>query len=208
MNKNDLRWQRTEFQIKKAFIESLARRPFYQLTITDLIHRAKISRRAFYLHYVDKYDLLDNLEHDLLQQLQKALQLDHQNFIQTLTKRGALQHRRDLQHQTLATLEHVLEVIERERSLMRGLLSDHGDPRFVRQLRKLVARELHSRVKMYHAHLTQQIPQRYAEEIFVGQIIELTRSWLDNPHPESVARFAEILAASRLIAPLDLLISD
>lgn len=47
--------------IKKALIELMSEKDFDQITIQDISDRADISRKTIYLHYTDKFDLLDKL---------------------------------------------------------------------------------------------------------------------------------------------------
>ncbi len=44
-----------------AVIELMIEKKFDQITIQDISDRADISRRTIYLHYTDKFDLLDKL---------------------------------------------------------------------------------------------------------------------------------------------------
>lgn len=198
-SKNDLRWRRTHEQIKQGFIEELKRQPFEQLTISSLIKTAKISRRAFYLHYTDKYDLRRQLEEALINQLNRAFDEDHQNFLQDLRNKQALWQ----QYNVLLT--NVLNLISQERQLFRVLLSANGDAHFKQQIWELTAEEIDTRVTLYNAHFTDKLPRHYALVMIVDGLMGLILAWLNNPHPESVAHFSQILTASQLIAPLNLL---
>jgi AcrR family transcriptional regulator len=44
-----------------AVIELMIEKEFDQITIQDISDRADVSRRTIYLHYTDKFDLLDKL---------------------------------------------------------------------------------------------------------------------------------------------------
>ena len=61
MAKVDRRIGKTQEAIKTAFLELMAEKNFDQITIQDISDRANVSRRTVYLHYLDKYDLLDKL---------------------------------------------------------------------------------------------------------------------------------------------------
>lgn len=200
MNKNDLRWLRTEQKIKQALIAELKQKSFAHLRIVDLIARAAISRRAFYLHYEDKFDLLTKQEMQLLEQLQVCLQNSHNLF-----KKEPNHDQYALTH---TVFEETLSFIDRERSLFKVLLSSNGDPHFNQQLRTMLENEIDFRTKLYHAHTTKLIPARYVKEIMVGLLFDLINSWISNPHPESPQKFAKILTLSRLTAPMELLIIE
>ncbi|MFO7539790.1 MAG: TetR/AcrR family transcriptional regulator C-terminal domain-containing protein [Chloroflexota bacterium] len=61
----DLRIQRTQEQIRDAFINLLLERPFAQITVTAVAEAARINRATFYRHYHDIHDLAAQLT-DLL----------------------------------------------------------------------------------------------------------------------------------------------
>jgi AcrR family transcriptional regulator len=55
----DRRIQKTRQLIMDTFVELLAEKGFDKITINDIAERANINRGTVYLHYVDKFDLLD-----------------------------------------------------------------------------------------------------------------------------------------------------
>lgn len=61
MAKVDRRIARTQEAIKKAFLELMAEKKFDYITIQDIADKADINRATVYLHYLDKYDLLDKI---------------------------------------------------------------------------------------------------------------------------------------------------
>lgn len=62
----DRRIIKTKQSLKSAMTEMLARKDFEHISITELCHRADISRITFYSHYNDKYALLDDIFEDML----------------------------------------------------------------------------------------------------------------------------------------------
>jgi AcrR family transcriptional regulator len=61
MSKVDRRILKSQEAIKKAVIELMSEKNFDDITIQDISDRANVSRGTIYLHYLDKYDLLDKL---------------------------------------------------------------------------------------------------------------------------------------------------
>jgi len=55
----DRRILKTRQLIMDTFIDLLAEKGFEKITINDIAERANINRGTVYLHYVDKFDLLD-----------------------------------------------------------------------------------------------------------------------------------------------------
>ena len=65
--------------IKEAFTVLMKEKGFQTLTVSDITRKAGINRGTFYLHYVDKYDLLEKLEEDLLDDLTEILLKKYDN---------------------------------------------------------------------------------------------------------------------------------
>ena len=197
-NKNDLRWQRTTAKLRAALVGELKERPLDQVTVASIVKRAKVSRRTFYLHYIDKYDFLNQEEDRIIDKLTLAMQKDHDHFVQLADGDQALWQ------QSYFAFDNVLVAIDDERALLRVLL-DRGTGTFFDRLAGILREEINTRMALFHADYRSTMPRRYAEVIVVDQLLDLTVAWLRNPHPESVHTFAKVLADSRLVAPLHLL---
>lgn len=61
MTKVDRRILKSQEAIKKAVLDLMAEKGFNHVTLQDISDKANVSRRTIYLHYQDKYDLLDKL---------------------------------------------------------------------------------------------------------------------------------------------------
>ena len=51
----------TEAAIQDAFLKLLSEQPFDKITVTQLVEECQITRRTFYYHYSDLYELLDTI---------------------------------------------------------------------------------------------------------------------------------------------------
>ncbi|OZB95341.1 TetR/AcrR family transcriptional regulator [Paenibacillus sp. XY044] len=80
MPKVDRRILKTEEALKTAVIELMAEKNFDDITIQELAYHANVSRGTIYLHYMDKYDLLDKLMethiHELRERCEASADLD------------------------------------------------------------------------------------------------------------------------------------
>ncbi|EHI98420.1 transcriptional regulator, TetR family [Clostridium sp. DL-VIII] len=71
MSKVDRRIPKSQEAIKKAIIELMSEKSFDDITIQDISNRADVSRGTIYLHYTDKFDLLDKLIASHINELHK-----------------------------------------------------------------------------------------------------------------------------------------
>ncbi len=61
MAKTDRRVLKTQEALKQAVIGLMSEKKFDEITIQDIADRANLNRGTIYLHYQDKFDLLDKL---------------------------------------------------------------------------------------------------------------------------------------------------
>lgn len=61
MSKVDRRILKSQEAIKKAFTELISEKSFDDITIQDIADRANVNRGTIYLHYKDKFDILDKI---------------------------------------------------------------------------------------------------------------------------------------------------
>ncbi|AMG61680.1 TetR/AcrR family transcriptional regulator [Staphylococcus lugdunensis] len=71
MNIKDLRVVKTRASINKAFITLFFEKDFDTISIKEITEYAQVGRKTFYLHYIDKYDLLDQVVSEKLTELEK-----------------------------------------------------------------------------------------------------------------------------------------
>jgi AcrR family transcriptional regulator len=81
MVKVDRRILKSQEAIKNAVVELMSKKNFDDIKIQDISDKANVSRGTIYLHYLDKYDLLDKLIADHINEMQviceSASELDY-----------------------------------------------------------------------------------------------------------------------------------
>ncbi|HEC2151571.1 TPA: TetR/AcrR family transcriptional regulator [Staphylococcus delphini] len=83
----DRRIRKTTNAIKAALIHLLKTEPLDKITIQQIADTADVHRATFYQHYYDKYDLLDQIEYEVLEKMRvnfndKAKQLKALNSVE------------------------------------------------------------------------------------------------------------------------------
>ncbi len=63
---NDQRVRLTKMIIKKTFVEILQKKPLKKVTVREICDLASINRGTFYNHYVDAFDLMEQMITELL----------------------------------------------------------------------------------------------------------------------------------------------
>ncbi len=70
----DPRVERTDELLQTALIELAAERGFEAVTIGEIAKRARVNRATFYRHYRDKYDLVEQILQQAIDQFSKELE--------------------------------------------------------------------------------------------------------------------------------------
>ena len=71
---HDHRTRVTKILIRKAFTQLLNSKPIQAISVKELCEKAGINRGTFYAHYRDIYDLMEQIEAEMTEDFQAALQ--------------------------------------------------------------------------------------------------------------------------------------
>lgn len=93
----DTRILKTKKSLFDAFVELRSQKPLEKITVKEITDTAHISKQTFYLHYKDIYDLADQIESELIEEMCQDLPnieniMDNIGFVTvTLFKRAISQ---------------------------------------------------------------------------------------------------------------------
>ncbi|KOS62120.1 TetR/AcrR family transcriptional regulator [Lysinibacillus agricola] len=112
----DRRVVKTRKEIRKALLSLMDEKDFEVITVLDITERANINRGTFYLHYIDKYDLLEKYEQELFEKLEHVV-LAYLKDDDTMS---------EFLHKRYPTIVHVFHCLQEERELLSILLKTRG----------------------------------------------------------------------------------
>ncbi|MFE3577347.1 TetR/AcrR family transcriptional regulator [Lysinibacillus sp. NPDC059133] len=130
MSKTDRRIIRTKNEIKQAFFFLLSEKNFEAITVRDITDRANINRGTFYLHYVDKYNLLEQYENEIFEKFNAIL--DETTNLELNVNQ--------FKHERLPVMIQILEVFYEEANFLKLILGPNGDPFFYEKMRQFFVR--------------------------------------------------------------------
>lgn len=175
--KTDARVRYTQMRIKDAFLTCLAEKPVNKITVKELCDIAEINRATFYKHYTDPFDLLDKLEEEGLQWLEKTIGDD------------------TFQQSTLLTL--LLHASD-ESNPYAALASANGDPRFTERVSALFYQKFWPQIAKNLPGRTED-EQRAAYLFIVGGCSHLLSGWIregKTAAPDKVAAQLEAMTSA------------
>ena len=114
--KNDRRVRYTKSALKQSLLELMRDKPIEKITVKDICEKADINRGTFYAHYSDPYDLLAQIEDELMSEILKSVETS-------------------LQAEDISVLlSDIFESIEKNRDLCSVLFSEYGDKAFLKRV--------------------------------------------------------------------------
>ena len=173
--KTDRRIKITKKLLKDAFIELLKEKDIYHISIRELCERADVNRTTFYKYYGNQFDLLDEMENDLLCSIEETF--NEENIDEA---RG---------------IEKILLFFEKDIDFSRLLLNSSVDAEFPNKLFSLatVARTVEKTMA--------NIPLRereYIHRFLLHGAYEMIRTWVNKDMRES-AREMSIIILNRFL---------
>lgn len=69
----DRRQRKTRKAILNACISLIEEKDFAKITVNDIANRADINRGTFYLHFLDKYDMMESFEMEMIEKIEEAI---------------------------------------------------------------------------------------------------------------------------------------
>jgi AcrR family transcriptional regulator len=178
--KADQRVKITKMLLKKSLVELMRENPISKLSVKMLCEAADINRSTFYAHYSDQYDLLKQLEQEVISELKKHI-----------SKEVFLKHT----EQTTQAMNQILDYIAKNAELFKILLSENGDSSFHREIMSLAQQKIISDI-----HNNQSIDasiSEYLQCFAVTGALSIVQKWLQDGIIESTEKMSEL--TSKLI---------
>jgi AcrR family transcriptional regulator len=182
-NPANLRMRRMQKLLREALLDLIEERGFDALTVSEIIERAMVSRTAFYRHYQDKYDLVEQIFEEAMSALLGAA--------------GELGR----EHPAEIWVQFFEHIASYDR-LYRVLLGSKGSPWFVRKLRASLAGLIKERGQIPHGPDASSLPIHTFSDEFMPDLVstlfvEAITWWLEQGRPYTPK---EIATRSALLA--------
>lgn len=171
----DRRVVRTRAAIKQAFVALLAERPFNSITINDIAERADVNRGTVYLHYLDKYDLLDKCMEEHLETVRGLCVPSH----------GVENGQASDEDMLLSAFRY----FEEHHVFYYSMLENPGIPSFRIRLQEIMRRGIEAQIQMdgVNRHVNEEVLIQFAMLAASG----VMEWWIMNKFPYPAEQMAE-----------------
>jgi AcrR family transcriptional regulator len=182
----DRRIARTKIAIQEALIVLIEEKGFDAILVSDIAERANINRGTFYLHYQDKFDLLDKAQNEIIKniiqviisQTHHTLNIDDANCFE----------------KPLPVIVSLFEYFKENARLLHALLGLEGGVRFQSQIKKT----FEDNIKVGFLTGMQEkdflVPTDYLISYAMSAHIGILQNWLKKGCIESPSEMSIILS--------------
>lgn len=162
----DRRVLKTRKAIIEAFVGLLEEQDFEQITINDIADRANVNRGTIYLHYADKFDLLDQCIETYLQQLLDACMIESSTTTPVTAKDALLR---------------TFRYLEQHASTYTTLLTKKGIPVFRSKLMTLLVQGVEE--QMDACGIQEGMKKEITIQFLASAAVGLLEWWIMNSMP-------------------------
>ncbi len=114
--KENRRVRYTRMALRESLLSLLQQYPLNKITVSRICEQADVNRSTFYLYYKDAYDLLEQIENDLYEQISLAVEA-----VPVALPNEEL-------------LQRIFEIIYKNRDLCRVVFGKYGNKDFLRKV--------------------------------------------------------------------------
>ena len=165
------RKRKTKQRIQEAFIQLLKEQPFESISIGDITKAAQINRGTFYLHYLDKYDLLHQLEQQFFENLGAHIDPLQSRYLSVYTFE-------EEQEQLANTLFSFIEV---HAPVLKILLGEHGRAGFHIRFKNAFSSKVRYNLEQHESFYTHvNVPMDYFTSFITAAFLGLIEQWIQN----------------------------
>jgi AcrR family transcriptional regulator len=188
------RINRTKTAIYKALVELIGEKGFNAVTVSDISDRADINRGTFYKHYRDKFDLLDQIEAEIINDVEGiVLQAQSLNFADFNSNDNPL-----------PIVVSIFEYMKDNSALINSILGVEGDTAYLYRLGQAVEKNLKLGFLAGLRAKNFLVPAEYLISYAIFAHFGVIRTWLKNDCRETPREMAIILSKLSMHGPLQM----
>lgn len=188
LKKKDLRIIRTKKAIKEAFLLLIQEKDFSMITIQNITDKAVINRGTFYLHYLDKYDLLEKITQEVFDELNEYI-----------SPSSYIENAKINETNLKLVLQHIFESVGNHIEFYKAILGENGIVSIQRQLHQRIKSKFMLEFTMLcnQEHITCEFLSQFTTSALIGMITW----WVESEQRYSSKYMAEQLSLIILNGP-------
>lgn len=170
----DRRKRKTRIAIQNACIQLIQEKDFDAITISDIAGRADINRATFYLHFIDKHDMLDQFEQEIMDEISANFTTD---FATAMSIEEIIQSRYE-------PLVQVFSIIQDKSDMIDLLFQTKGVRSIHTRFHTIALKMFDSKFTQQHINTPFQSPELFIS-VIVSTTIGIAHYWINSEDPKT-----------------------
>jgi len=166
----DRRIRKTKKLLRDTLIELMNEKSVENITIKDLTEKADLNRGTFYLHYRDIFDLLEQSEFEMLQEMSELLsKIDPSAFLEYNSK-----------NKSYPPLVELFEWFKNNLNFGKALMGPNGGISFLEKIKTVVENELYKRKYKLDEKNSNSAFSEYFYSYIIFGFLGIIKQWFEN----------------------------
>ena len=120
--RTDRRVRKTKAQLRAGLASLMKEKNVNDITVKELVEAVDINRSTFYLHYTDIRNMLESVEHEMLEEIEDLIR----------------DHPIGLNENTFLFIADLFSILETNKDLCAALIGPTGDMAFIYKIEKII----------------------------------------------------------------------
>ena len=191
----DRRKRKTRKAIFDACVALMQEKEFQNITVNEIVERADINRGTFYLHFVDKYDMMNSFENEMIGKIEDVIL---NNIPKKQFEELFIQSRYD-------TVVEILKCYEQNKELLHLLMRSSHSASFQAKLRDKLKFVVTEKIFPNFENLELQIPTDLLVILFTSISLSLAEYAQQSETPIDAEKLGEFFINVMLHGPAKML---
>jgi len=191
----DRRKRKTRKAIFDACVALMKEKEFQNITVNEIVERADINRGTFYLHFVDKYDMMNSFENEMIEKIEDVML---NNIPEKQFEELFIQSRYD-------TVVEILKCYEQNKELLHLLMRSSHSASFQAKLRDKLKFVVTEKIFPNFENLELQIPTDLLVILFTSISLSLAEYAQQSKTPINAEQLGQFFINVMLHGPAKML---
>lgn len=192
----DRRVRKSKTAIKNAFIQLLKEKNIERITIQEISDLADVNRGTFYLNYVDKYALLEEMENEQIAEIKSFVDIRNINLSNRTGEAFIEEFSNNVIKKVITHISNNLEFYQ-------VILNLERKSQIEEQLADIVRSNLTYLIEDKHDVFG--IPINYYLSYVTGSMISMIKYWVSDDQRVSIDEFVQYIATIASNGPLSIM---
>lgn len=174
--KTDRRIRKTKALLEKSLLELMKTKPVKNITVKELVDHADVNRSTFYLHYTSIYDILEEMEQNLLNQVCEIFEKYPENYKES---------------DSFSFFSDMLQIAFDNLDVCSILLSPKYDTGFIEKVQTILDQKVEERLQ--HLFGREFRISAYLSSFYISGCMGMLQTWLfdeNRPSPDHMAKIS------------------